>query len=93
MAKARWLSSNTLRKSPVLKITHWKMAFLSTKTLWKSDKVDMFFEIIEFLKVFLVFKKGRYAPLRDILYVSISGDMVNDSPAGMADAFTVTFSN
>ena len=41
----------------------------------------------------LVFKKGRYAPLRDILYVSISGDMVNDSPAGMADAFTVIFSN
>ena len=38
----------------------------------------------------VVFKKGRFAPLRDILYVSISGDMVNDSPAGMADAFTVS---
>jgi len=43
------------------------------------------------LEVGQVFKKGRYAPLRDILYVSISGDMVNDSPAGMADAFTECF--
>lgn len=44
MAKARWLSSSTQRKSQVLKITRLKMAFLLTKTLWKLDKVKIFMQ-------------------------------------------------